>query len=137
MIIKIEDIKVKKRVRKDLGDIDSLKESIRLYGLLNPITINADHELVAGERRLEACKALGMERINAVVLDANVDKIKQLEIELEENNQRKEFSDEELLEGYERLERLRNPPLILRILKAIAKFFLAIIEGIKKLFNKK
>ena len=76
MIIKIEDIKVKKRVRKDLGDIDSLKESIRLYGLLNPITINADHELVAGERRLEACKALGMERINAVVLDANVDKIK-------------------------------------------------------------
>lgn len=120
MIIKIEDIKVKKRVRKDLGDIDSLKESIRLYGLLNPITINADHELVAGERRLEACKALGMERINAVVLDANVDKIKQLEIELEENNQRKEFSDEELLEGYERLERLRNPPLILRILKAIA-----------------
>ena len=137
MIIKIEDIKVKKRVRKDLGDIDSLKESIRLYGLLNPITINADHELVAGERRLEACKALGMERINAVVLDANVDKIKQLEIELEENNQRKEFSDEELLEGYERLERLRNPPLILRILKSIARFFLAIIEGIKKLFNKK
>lgn len=137
MIIKIEDIKVKKRVRKDLGDIDSLKESIRLYGLLNPITINSDHELVAGERRLEACKALGMERINAVVLDANVDKIKQLEIELEENNQRKEFSDEELLEGYERLERLRNPPLILRILKAIAKFFLAIIEGIKNLFNKK
>ncbi len=137
MIIKIEDIKVKKRVRKDLGDIDSLKESIRLYGLLNPITINADHELVAGERRLEACKALGMERINAVVLDANVDKIKQLEIELEENNQRKEFSDEELLEGYERLERLRNPPLILRILKAIARFFLAIIEEIKKLFNKK
>lgn len=137
MIIKIEDIKVKKRVRKDLGDIDSLKESIRLYGLLNPITINADHELVAGERRLEACKALGMERINAVVLDANVDKIKQLEIELEENNQRKEFSDEELLEGYERLERLRNPPLILRILKSIARFFLAIIEGIRKLFNKK
>ena len=120
-----------------MGDIDSLKESIRLYGLLNPITINADHELVAGERRLEACKALGMERINAVVLDANVDKIKQLEIELEENNQRKEFSDEELLEGYERLERLRNPPLILRILKAIARFFLAIIEGIRKLFNKK
>lgn len=137
MIIKIEDIKVKKRVRKDLGDIDSLKESIRLYGLLNPITINADHELVAGERRLEACKALGMERINVVVLDANVDKIKQLEIELEENNQRKEFSDEELLEGYERLERLRNPPLILRILKAIARFFHAIIEGLRKLFKKK
>lgn len=137
MIIKIEDIKVKKRVRKDLGDIDSLKESIRLYGLLNPITINADHELVAGERRLEACKALGMERINVVVLDANVDKIKQLEIELEENNQRKEFSDEELLEGYERLERLRNPPLILRILKAIARFFLAIIEELRKLFKKK
>ena len=137
MIIKIEDIKVKKRVRKDLGDIDSLKESIRLYGLLNPITINADHELVAGERRLEACKALGMERINAVVLDANVDKIKQLEIELEENNQRKEFTDEELLVGYKRLERLRNPSIFIRILNFFANLLILLAKKIGKLFSRK
>ena len=115
MLIKIEDIKVKNRVRKDLGDIESLKESLRRYGLLNPITVNAKYELIAGERRLEAAKALGWERINANVLDSSVTKVKQLEMELEENNQRKEFTDAELLEGYKRLQRLRNPNIFYKI----------------------
>ncbi len=137
MLVKIEDIKVKKRVRNDLGDLSSLKESLHLYGLLNPITLNSDYELVAGERRLEAAKALGWERINANILDSNVDKAKQLEIEIEENNQRKEFTDEELLEGYKRLERLRNPPLILKILSFIADFFMKILNAIKSLFKRK
>ena len=37
MLVKIEDIKIKKRVRQNLGDMDALKESLRMYGLLNPI----------------------------------------------------------------------------------------------------
>ncbi|WP_407399344.1 ParB N-terminal domain-containing protein [Treponema sp.] len=135
MIVKIEDIKIKKRVRRDLGDIEALKDSIRQYGLMNPITLNAKYELVAGERRLEAAKALGWERINAIVLDKNVDKVHQLEMELEENNQRKEFTDEELLEGYKRLERLRNPSIFMRILTFIANLFMAIIKKIASLFD--
>ena len=110
MLIKIEAVIVKKRIRKNLGDLEPLKDSLRTYGLLNPITINSKYELVAGERRLEAAKALGWEKINAIVLDSSVDNVKQMEIEIEENNQRKEFTDEELLEGYKRLEKLRNPP---------------------------
>ena len=135
--LKIEDIKVKKRVRRDLGDLTALKDSMHRYGLMNPITLNSNYELVAGERRLEAAKSLGWERINANILDSNVDNIRQLEMELEENNQRKEFTDEELMEGYKRLEKLKNPPLIMRILKFIANIFIKIAEFIKSLFGKK
>lgn len=137
MLVKIEDIKVKKRVRRDLGDLTTLKDSMHRYGLMNPITLNSNYELVAGERRLEAAKSLGWERINANILDSNVDNIRQLEMELEENNQRKEFTDEELLEGYKRLEKLKNPPLIMLILKFIANIFIKIAEFIKSLFGKK
>ena len=137
MLVKIEDIKVKKRVRRELGDLTALKESMHRYGLMNPITLNSSYELVAGERRLEAAKSLGWERINANVLDSNVDNIRQLEMELEENNQRKEFTDEELMEGYKRLEKLKNPPLIMRLLKFIANIFIKIAEFIKSLFGKK
>ena len=137
MLVKIEDIKVKKRVRRDLGDLTALKDSMHRYGLMNPITLNSNYELVAGERRLEAAKSLGWERINANILDSNVDNIRQLEMELEENNQRKEFTDEELMEGYKGLEKLKNPPLIMRILKFIANIFIKIAEFIKSLFGKK
>ena len=137
MLVKIEDKKVKKRVRRDLGDLTALKDSMHRYGLMNPITLNSNYELVAGERRLEAAKSLGWERINANILDSNVDNIRQLEMELEENNQRKEFTDEELMEGYKRLEKLKNPPLIMRILKFIANIFIKIAEFIKSLFGKK
>ena len=135
MIVKIDDIKIKKRVRRDLGDLEALKDSLKQYGLMNPITLNSKYELVAGERRLEAAKSLGWERINAIVLDKNVDKLRQLEMELEENNQRKEFTDEELLEGYKRLERLRNPSILMRILTFIANLFLAIAKKILGLFT--
>lgn len=137
MIVKIEDIKVKRRIRKDLGDLEPLKDSLRIYGLMNPITLNSKYELVAGERRLQAAKELGWERINAIVLDSSVDKIHQLEMELEENNQRKEFTDEELLVGYKRLERLRNPSIFIRILNFFANLLILLAKKIGKLFSKK
>ncbi|MGP1604387.1 MAG: ParB N-terminal domain-containing protein [Treponema sp.] len=131
MLVKIEDIKIKKRVRQNLGDMDALKESLRMYGLLNPITLNANNELIAGERRLQAAKALGWTNINAVVL-SNITPAEQLELELEENNQRKEFTKEELLEGYRRLEKLRNPGIFMKFINAIKKFFLWIAGFFKK-----
>ena len=133
MLVSISDIKVKHRIRKDLGDLEPLKQSLRTYGLMNPITLNAKYELIAGERRLEAAKAIGWEKINAVVLGKEISEEHQLEMELEENNQRKEFTDEELLEGYHRLERLRNPTVFMRL----ARWFKKLWEKIVKLFSKK
>lgn len=134
MLVNISEIKVKHRVRKDLGDIDSLKDSLRRYGLLNPITIDSKYRLIAGERRLEAAKALGWTNINAVIIN-NLTPLTKLELELEENNQRKEFTDEELLEGYKRLEKLRNPGFFRRILNALIEFFTWLFKKIKKLFK--
>ncbi|MBQ0003895.1 MAG: ParB N-terminal domain-containing protein [Treponema sp.] len=134
MLVNISEIKIKHRVRKDLGDIESLKDSLRRYGLLNPITIDSKYRLIAGERRLEAAKALGWTNINAVIIN-NLTPLTKLELELEENNQRKEFTDEELLEGYKRLEKLRNPGFFRRLLNALISFVKWIVKSIKKLFR--
>ena len=75
MLIQIKDIKIKKRVRKDLGDLSALKESLKLYGLMNPITLNKNYELIAGERRLQAATQLGWTTINANVIDIEDKKI--------------------------------------------------------------
>lgn len=135
MLVSISDIKVKRRVRKDLGNLEDLKNSLRRYGLLNPITLNGKYELVAGERRLEAAKAIGWTSINANVIE-NLSELSQLEMEIEENNQRKEFTDEELFEGYRRLECLRNPSFFRRIWNAIKSFFACLASIIKNLFKR-
>lgn len=132
MLVNIKDIKIKKRVRHDLGDLEALKNSLRTYGLLNPITLNNKYELIAGERRLQAAKQLGWTNINAVI-QSNLSDLEELEMELEENNQRKEFTNEELLEGYRRLEKLRNPSIWRKIAKLLKSFW----EFISSLFPKK
>lgn len=114
MLVQISDIKIKKRVRKDLGNLDDLKYSLKTYGLLNPITLNSRYELIAGERRLQSAIQLGWTSINANIVD-NITEVDQLEMEIEENNQRKEFTDEELMAGYKRLQRLRNPGFFYKI----------------------
>ena len=132
MLIAIKDIKIKKRVRRDLGDLENLKDSLRTYGLLNPITLNSRYELIAGERRLTAAMQLGWTNIQANIID-NLTEVEQLEMEIEENNQRKEFTDQELLQGYMRLERLRNPGFFYRIYL----FFKHLIQKIIDYFNKR
>ena len=98
------------------------------YGLMNPITINSNNELIAGHRRLEAAKELGWNSISAVVIDPK-NEILELEMELEENIQRSPFTKDELIEGYERLEKLRHPGFFRRIWNFIVNFF-------KRLFSK-
>ncbi|MBP5447708.1 MAG: ParB N-terminal domain-containing protein [Treponema sp.] len=135
MLVSIKDIKVKRRVRKDLGNLENLKDSLRRYGLLNPITLNSKYQLIAGERRLEAAKAIGWTSINANIID-NLTPLSQLEMELEENNQRKEFTDEELMEGYRRLARLRNPGPLRRLWNALVDFFVWLFKTIASWFGK-
>ena len=131
MLVNINDIKIKKRVRRDLGDLEALKNSLRTYGLLNPITLNNKYELIAGERRLQAAKQLGWTNINAVIQN-NLSEVEALEMELEENNQRKEFTNEELLEGYKRLEKLRNPSLWRKIVIFLKKLWNSIISFFRR-----
>jgi ParB family chromosome partitioning protein len=57
--VAIDDIKVGPRHRRDPGDLHALAASIAAIGLLHPVSIDGDGNLLAGARRLEACKRLG------------------------------------------------------------------------------
>ncbi len=122
MQIAIDDITVRKRVRGNLEGVEELMESMRHYGLLNPVTVNSKYVLIAGRRRLEAAKRLGWRSITANVID-DTDKISELELEIEENTQRRDFTEAELLSAYTRLEKMRNPNIFIRIWRAIVAFF--------------
>ena len=122
MRISVDDIKIKHRVRKDLGDLESLKESLHRFGLLHPITVNRKMELVAGHRRLEAAKLLGWTTIEANII-SETNKKALLQMELDENIQREDFTQQDLYDGYMKLERIKHPPLWKRILDAIKRFF--------------
>jgi ParB family chromosome partitioning protein len=122
MQVPIEDIVVKKRIRRDLGDISSLAESMKRLGQISPIVISRKNILVAGGRRLEAAKHLGWRTINAVVADIS-DPLAALETEAEENIMRQDFSSEETAEASRRIYRLRNPGFFRRILRAVAGLF--------------
>ena len=122
MQIPIEDITVRRRARKKGDALESLADSMRRYGLLNPITVNSRYVLIAGARRLEAARLLGWKTISATVID-ETDKARELELELEENTQRVNLSDEELMSAFTRLERLKNPGILTRVWAAIVRFF--------------
>ena len=59
----IDNIKIVSRFRKDLGDITSLAKEIKIIGLLHPIVVNQNHELICGWRGMEAFKTLGKSEI--------------------------------------------------------------------------
>jgi ParB/RepB/Spo0J family partition protein len=67
LLFPIASITVADRQRKTLSKIDELADSIRAIGLINPITITESGRLIAGERRLTACKQLGWTEIPANV----------------------------------------------------------------------
>jgi ParB family transcriptional regulator, chromosome partitioning protein len=114
MLLQLRDIKIKKRVRKNLGDLQPLMESLRSHGLMCPIVVNRRLELIAGHRRLESARRLGWEHIEATVME-KTGELPMLELEIEENVQRRDFSDEELAEALKRLEKLRHPGFFTRI----------------------
>ena len=93
--MKISALKVGKRFRKDFGDIESLATSISSKGLLHPVIVDdKTKQLIAGERRLQAHKMLGLEEIEVKFLK-DIDDVTRKEIEIEENLKRKDFTWQE------------------------------------------
>ncbi|MBR6268113.1 MAG: ParB/RepB/Spo0J family partition protein [Selenomonadaceae bacterium] len=93
--------------RKDFdeGALEELKESIKSYGVLQPILVRKlpgeGYELIAGERRLRAAKLAGIQKVPALVKEYNDIEIS--EIALIENIQRKDLNVIEEAHAYERL----------------------------------
>src|SRR6266852_50893 len=65
----IDQIQVGFRYRKDLGDLRALAESIGEVGLLHPVVVTPEGRLIAGQRRLEACRLLGWIEVPATTVD--------------------------------------------------------------------
>ena len=72
MKIKISDITVKGERREiNNAKVSELVKSIEALGLINPITVDKNYQLIAGGHRLEAVKELGYEEVDCVVLDCD------------------------------------------------------------------
>ena len=67
--------KMQPRKYFDEKKLEKLKESIKKYGLIHPVTVRSigggEFELIAGERRFRACELLGMQEIPAVIINAD------------------------------------------------------------------
>jgi ParB family chromosome partitioning protein len=90
-----------------VADLAELQASIRVNGLLQPVTVRqaeGGFELIAGERRLRAVEQLGWREVPAIVRDsAEVDDKALLSLALVENLQRTDLNPIEEAEGYQQL----------------------------------
>ncbi len=94
------------RTRFDDESLEGLAASIREVGILQPIVVgpagpDGRHVLVVGERRLRACKLIGLDQIPAVVRDS--DEAARLAEALIENVQREDLGPLEEAEAYRAL----------------------------------
>ena len=84
-----------------------LSESIRSYGILNPLTVRrraGRYELVAGERRLRAAKIAGLREVPCMLIDVNMEDAGL--IALVENLQRRDLNFLEEANGIRQLIRM-------------------------------
>ena len=96
----IQDISIPEKLLRIFpeDEINELVASIKRDGLLQPIVISTDGELIAGYRRLLAHKKLGLHKIKAVIREVENEDC--YRISLIENLQRKQLSTEELGKAY-------------------------------------
>ena len=101
------------RQRRDLGDLTGLTASIARNGIINPITITRDGELIAGERRLTCAKELGLLEVPVRYFEDLDDRQKRL-LELAENVERLEIAWQDrvlAVREYTELSRIEDPDL--------------------------
>ena len=90
------------RKRFDQAALDELTDSVRTYGVVQPLTVrrlsSGYYQIIAGERRWRAAKAAGLKEVPAVVIEADDRKV--MEIGLIENLQREDLNPIEEAKGY-------------------------------------
>lgn len=92
------------RTNFDETSIQELANSIQTQGLLQPIVVRPagkKYQIIAGERRWQACRSLDMKKIPVRIM--HVDDQKMLELALIENLQRSDLNAIEEAKGYKRL----------------------------------
>lgn len=85
--------------------LEELAQSIREHGIIQPITVRRlspnSYQLIAGERRLQACRIAGVQKAPAFIREANDEQL--IEFALIENIQREDLNPVEIALAYQRL----------------------------------
>lgn len=93
------------RVHFDKDALQDLSDSIKVQGIIQPITVRKlapnEYQLISGERRFQASKLAGLTRVPAYVRTANDQQM--LEMALIENIQRENLNALEIAQSYQRL----------------------------------
>ncbi len=100
----IRDNRLQPRQNYDEGKLAELKASIKEKGILQPILVRKngqEYEVIAGERRLRAARALNLEQVPVII--KNVTDREALVLALVENIQREELNAIEEAQGFKRL----------------------------------
>lgn len=95
--------------------LKSLSESIRMYGVLQPLVVtrkevikegggmSVEYELISGERRLRASKLAGLSQVPALIRNGEDSAREKLEIAIIENLQREDLNPVERARSFQRL----------------------------------
>src|SRR5689334_2741175 len=89
----ISDIKIGRRHRQDMGDIDAVAANIAEVGLLHPVVVTPAGDLIAGARRIAAFQKLG--RADIPTTEVDLDRVARGEYA--ENQFRKAFTPSEMV----------------------------------------
>ena len=103
-IVNIEPNRNQPRRNFDMEAIEELAESIKIYGIIQPIIVTKKegyYEIVAGERRWRAAKKAGLTEMPCII--RNDDERKTKEIALIENIQREDLNPIEKAKGFKQL----------------------------------
>ena len=105
--LKVNEIEPNKEQARKIFDeeaIEELSNSIKEYGVIQPIVVAKKenyYEIIAGERRWRASKKAGLEKIPVIIKDDNIQRNK--EISLIENIQREDLNPIEKARGIKQL----------------------------------
>ena len=100
----IEPNREQPRKEFDPEELEELAESIRNYGVLQPIMVQKQgelYEIIAGERRWRAAKIAGLKEVPVIIRD--FDRQKKMEVSLIENVQRSDLNPIEEAMAYRQL----------------------------------
>src|SRR5690606_17284691 len=95
------------RQRRELTGIEELAASIAARGLINPLTIDRNMVLLAGERRLTAIKSLGLPEVAVPVIE-DLPLTERKLIELEENVRRKDLEWKDYVTSVAEIHRIQS-----------------------------
>lgn len=106
--LEIEEIHEKRNIREELGDLTDLTNSIKVHGILIPLIVDKDKNLIAGHRRLQAAKDAGLDEVPVHMIDGYMTPETRIEAQIIENIQRKDLDPFEEGKAYSDYKKLKK-----------------------------